>query len=504
MTPWSIQSPPSMGRVRKYLPLPNAEQVEELVLLYQLSIKLLGRDVPEDVIHIALELLHERTRAAVVGFLWVNDEGELTPKLVIPPDEADRVRLSQSLTDLVLQQGRAVWIANQGNSETVGGSESFADAVCAPLVRRGDAGDRKTVGAIHVYLNDGRFRQSDFEFTISVANIVTVALVRAREVVSLKTNYERLAAGEPSSDEIVGSSPRMLDMKSKITRIAKASGCVLIRGESGAGKELVARAVHRESPRGDRPMVSVNCAAIPANLIESQLFGHKQGSFTGADRDHVGYFQQADMGTLFLDEVGELTLAGQAKLLRILEGHPFLPVGATDEVQVDVRVLAATNQDLATYVREKKFREDLYYRLSVFELQVPPLRERGDDIGRLVDLFLDHFRKLHGRPTLDLSPKARQRLIDYPWPGNVRQLRNVLDSAVVLADGKTIEASDVALRDSGVERLETLKLEDWEKKLIREALKRTRGSVPEAAKLLGIGRATLYRRLEQYGIEKPS
>ena len=249
-------------------------------------------------------------------------------------------------------------------------------------------------------------------------------------------------------------------------------------------------------------MVSVNCAAIPSDLMESQLFGHKAGSFTGADRDHIGYFQQADLGTLFLDEIGELPLEGQAKLLRILEGHPFLPVGATQEVRVDVRVIAATNQDLQEYVREKKFREDLYYRLSVFELHIPPLRDREGDIELLVDFFLAHYRKHHGRHGLGLSPAARSRLMSYHWPGNVRQLRNVLDSAVVLTDGDVIEAHDLGLRDSGGEQLDSLKIESWEKKLIIEALKRTADNVPEAAKLLGIGRATLYRKIEQYHIQR--
>ncbi len=282
-----------------------------------------------------------------------------------------------------------------------------------------------------------------------------------------------------------------------------APGCVLVRGESGSGKELVARAIHRSSQRADRPMVSVNCAAIPADLMESQLFGHKAGSFTGADRDHMGFFQQADLGTLFLDEVGELTAAGQAKLLRILEGHPFLPVGATEEVSVDVRVIAATNQNLQKYVRDKRFREDLYYRLSVFELHLPPLRERGDDIGVLAEFFLDHFRRLHGRPNLTLTDAARARLFEYHWPGNVRQLRNVLDSAVVLADDESIRPHDLALRDSGSGgELETLRIDEWEKRLITEALNRTSDNVPEAAKLLGIGRATLYRKIEQYHIER--
>jgi transcriptional regulator with GAF, ATPase, and Fis domain len=291
-----------------------------------------------------------------------------------------------------------VWVANQ--SAEVSDSKSwqhFADAVCAPLVQRIADNGRRTIGAIHVYLQDGRFRQSDFDFVISVANLMVVALVRARELVSLQSNFQRLVESSPGYDELVGQSQPMVTLKTKITRVARAPGCVLVRGESGAGKELVARAIHRASPRADRPMVSVNCAAIPHDLMESQLFGHKQGAFTGADRDHNGYFQQADQGTLFLDEVGELTLEGQAKMLRILEGHPFLSVGATDEVSVDVRVVAATNQDLQVYVREKKFREDLYYRLSVFELHVPPLRDRGDDLGLLVDFFFDHFRRLHGR-----------------------------------------------------------------------------------------------------------
>ena len=236
--------------------------------------------------------------------------------------------------------------------------------------------------------------------------------------------------------------------------------------------------------------------------MESQLFGHKAGAFTSADRDHLGFFQQADSGTLFLDEVGEMTLEGQAKLLRILEGHPFLPVGSSQQVTVDVRVIAATNQDLQTYVRQKKFREDLYYRLSVFELVVPSLRDRGSDINLLVNFFLDHFRRQHGRPGLQLSDEARRKLLSYSWPGNVRQLRNVIDSAVVLAGGNAIEASDLGLHDVSGTEMETLALDYWERRLIGEALKRTSGSVPEAAKLLGIGRATLYRKIEEYAINR--
>jgi Nif-specific regulatory protein len=277
---------------------------------------------------------------------------------------------------------------------------------------------------------------------------------------------------------------------------------VLIRGESGTGKELVARALHLASPRARRPMLTVNCAAIPRDLMESQLFGHKKGAFTGADSDHIGWFQQSHTGTLFLDEIGELTLEGQAKLLRILEGHPFLPVGATEEVLVDVRVIAATNRDLAEVVREKNFREDLFYRLSVFELYVPPLRERGEDVELLTQHFLEHFRIQHGRSDLAIHERAMNHLLDYPWPGNVRQLRNVIDSAVVMADDPEIEVEDLGLRDTGLSRMDTLRIDEWEKRLIRKALQRTGGNVPEAAQLLGISRATAYRKLSEYDIER--
>ncbi len=483
--------------------LPTPEQVQELVLLYQLSIHLLGCENPEEVIRVALELLKERTKAAVVGFLWVDDSEQLRPKVVIPKDAADCVTLSQSLTELVLRQGHAVWVANQSSqANTASDSSTFADAVCAPLVSKLEDGERRTLGAIHVYLQDGRFRQSDFDFVIAVANLVVIALVRARSQTSLRSDYQRLVKVLPGYDELIGQSKEMLELKKKIERVGAAPGCVLVRGESGVGKELVARAVHRSSLRADRPMISVNCAAIPEDLMESQLFGHQAGAFTGAERDHTGYFQQADLGTLFLDEIGELSPEGQAKLLRILEGHPFLPVGATIEIQVDVRILAATNQDLQNKVREKSFREDLYYRLSVFELHIPPLRDRGDDLELLVEFFLNHYRQERGRPQLVLSESARARLFEYRWPGNVRQLRNVIDSAVVLADDDQIQPRDLGLRDSGGEQLDSLQIEHWERKLIVEALKRTAGSVPDAAKLLGIGRATLYRKIEIYHIER--
>ncbi len=479
--------------------LKDAERAHDLLTLHQLSLKLLGCSDPDQVIRESLDLLQRRTKASVVGFLWVSDDGQLKPKLVMPEEAARGVKLDDELTEIVCLERKAIWVDDQRREGTSQDLSHFADAICVPLIDQ-----QKTLGALHLYLEHGRFKQSDFDMAIPLANILTVALIRARRETLLKVDNQRLSDKAAVYDELIGDSKPMQELKSRITRIARATGCVLVRGESGAGKELVARAVHRASSRADRPMLSVNCAAIPRDLMESQLFGHKKGSFTGAESDHSGWFQQAHTGTLFLDEVGEMTLDGQAKLLRILEGHPFLPVGSTKEVTVDVRVIAATNRDLRDFVRDGKFREDLYYRLSVFELYIPPLRDRGTDIELLLNFFLEHFKRQHGRQGLTLSPEARIKLLSYQWPGNVRQLRNVIDSAVVLCEGSVIQPGDLGLRDatgSGGE-LESLRIDYWERKLIQESLTRTGGNVPEAAKLLGLGRATLYRKIDEYGIDR--
>ncbi len=465
--------------------------------LYHLSLNLLSCRDPDDVTQTSLEVLRQRTKASFAGFLWVADDGSLRPKLIIPKESVDHFELSDSLTTIVTEKRHAVWVKNQTNDASASLRE-FADAICVPLLR-----SDKLLGAIHLYLEQGSFSQSEFDFAVSVSNMVAAALVSAREQATLTAEHQRLVKSTASANELIGKSKPMIDLKSRIGRIAQATGCVLIRGESGAGKELVARAVHREGSRADRPMLSVNCAAIPRDLMESQLFGHKKGAFTGAETNHVGWFEQADAGTLFLDEVGEMTLDGQAKLLRIMEGHPFLPVGGAEEIVVDVRIIAATNRDLADFVRDGQFREDLYYRMSVFELYVPPLRDRGDDIERLVDHFFEHFKQQHGRRSLRIGDAAREKLISYNWPGNVRQLRNVIDSAVVMALGDELRPGDFGLRDVGGDRgLNTLRIDDWEKKLIKEAISRANNSVPAAAKMLGIGRATLYRKIEEYGIER--
>lgn len=478
--------------------LRDGEQAADLFIMHQLTIRLLGTVDPAEVVRISLDLLRDRSQASVASFLWMTDEGLLKLKEVLPPEDADKIDISEQLTEMVLKKRHAVWVNNQRTMDESRMSGHYADAICVPLIR-----EKELLGAVHLYRDRGEFRQADFEFAISAANIFSIALVRAREQAKLRADHDRLATKSADVSELIGESKQMRELKSRISRIAQATGCVLVRGESGAGKELVARALHRASPRADRPLLSVNCAAIPKDLMESQLFGHKKGAFTGAERDHAGWFQQADSGTLFLDEVGEMTLDGQAKLLRILEGYPFMPVGSSKEISVDVRVIAATNRDLQEFVRDGRFRQDLYYRLSVFELYIPPLRDRGADLETLLDHFLEHFRRHHGRTNLEMSPEARKKLKEYHWPGNVRQLRNVIDSAVVMAEGPMIRPEDLGLRDiGGGERIESLRMDVWERKLIQEALGRSDGNIPEAAKLLGIGRATLYRKIEEYGIQR--
>ncbi len=483
-------------------PLAQVASTGNLIDLYSLSLSLLRCDNPEDVISTVIELLRDRTQSDIVGLSFDAGDGRFKARQVEPADAADSITIEKSLVKRIVKEGEAIWINDPESADfpklsKSGKKDPWSDIIYAPI-QNADG----NLGVLHLYRQEPKFSQAQFEFVVAASRLLAAGLSQAFERDSLKADRKRIADRNADSGELVGNCLVMQKLKERIDRVGLASGSVLIRGESGVGKELVARAVHRSSRRAKRPMLTVNCAAIPHELIESQLFGHKKGSFTGADNDHIGWFQQAHTGTLFLDEVGELTLEGQAKLLRILEGHPFLPVGATEEVLVDVRVIAATNRDLSEFVREKRFREDLFYRLSVFELLVPPLRDRGEDIDRLVDHFLDHFRRQHGRNLLSLSEAARLRLREYAWPGNVRQLRNVIDSAVVMADDPFIEVDDLGLRDAGLSRLDTLRIDEWERRLIRKALERTGGNVPEAANLLGISRATAYRKISEYEIDR--
>jgi len=310
-------------------------------------------------------------------------------------------------------------------------------------------------------------------------------------------------------DEIIGRSPVHLAVLDKVGRVAPTDATVLICGETGTGKELIARAIHSNSKRRDKPLIKLNCAALPAGLVESELFGHEKGAFTGAISRHTGRFELANGGTIFLDEIGELPADTQAKLLRVLQEHEFDRVGGTSPRKVDVRVIAATNRDLLKAVREKLFREDLYYRLSVFPIQLPPLRERSEDVPLLVQFLLDRFARKIGKRIDGVSRETMERLTAYTWPGNVRELENILERAVILATGPMLEIGpDIRSESvSATVAAPRLALEDVERHHILNVLGQTSGVIdgPKgAATLLGLHPNTLRSRLKKLGIKRTS
>ncbi|QQS45397.1 MAG: sigma-54-dependent Fis family transcriptional regulator [Acidobacteriota bacterium] len=314
-------------------------------------------------------------------------------------------------------------------------------------------------------------------------------------------------------EEIVGASDAMERVKKMIVKVAPSSSTVLIRGESGTGKERVARAIHKASPRVDERFQAVNCAAINENLLESELFGHEKGSFTGAVSEKKGLFEIADKGTLFLDEIGDINVSMQAKLLRALQEKEVLRVGGTRPIKVDVRVLAATNRDLESMVKDERFREDLYYRLNVIPINIPPLRQRQKDIELLTDYFLRKHSANAARP-MKISVEARKLIMDYSWPGNVRQLESAIERALLLAEGDeiTIEDLPVEIRagtqteGAGGFKLppEGISFEDLEKSLILQAMDQTGWNITRAAKLLGLSFRTMQYRLDKFGIKRPA
>ncbi|MBI2901467.1 MAG: sigma-54-dependent Fis family transcriptional regulator [Planctomycetes bacterium] len=310
----------------------------------------------------------------------------------------------------------------------------------------------------------------------------------------------------PDEAAMIGRSQKMKRVFELIEKVAPTNSTVLVLGESGTGKELAARAIHAKSPRRDRPFVKVVCAALPETLLESELFGYEKGAFTGAVTAKPGRFELAEGGTVFLDEIGDLTPATQVKLLRILQDRQFERLGGTQTQTADVRVLAATHRDLEAFVREGKFREDLFYRINVVPISLPPLRDRMDDLPFLCEQLLGRYRQIHGKEGVRLDPKALERLAGYAWPGNVRELQNVLERLVVLSGGGVITAEETAAclpagatapagGGLGSARAEA------ERHAIERALRETDGNRTRAAKLLGVSRRTLHNKLNEYGIE---
>jgi len=304
------------------------------------------------------------------------------------------------------------------------------------------------------------------------------------------------------ADELIAADPVMSAVVTKLEKVAPTGTTVLLLGESGTGKEVAARAIHRLSPRATGPFVAVNCAAVSEQLVESEMFGHEKGAFTGAAEQRRGRFELADGGTLFLDEVGELPAGLQAKLLRVLQEQTFERVGGTRTIEVDVRVVAATNRELAQEMQAGRFREDLYHRLAVFPVRIPPLRERPADIVPLAEHLLARIGRQLGRPAIRLSAKARELIVGCPWPGNVRELGNALERAAILAGGDELTGDDIAVDAIPADGRPVFDgtLKELEREAIRRALAATGGHRKKAAERLGIGLRTLYDKLKEYGL----
>lgn len=376
--------------------------------------------------------------------------------------------------------------------------------VCVPLR---DA-DGKVIGAFEgINRNDDKlFNEADVDCLEQLGTQAAVAVQNLREMSLLNRSRDQLAETVAGQVQIVGDSSAIAALRDTVQRLASTDLPVLVLGESGTGKEVVANAIHFGGPRAQSPFVAVNCAAIAESLLESELFGHEEGAFTDARSARQGKFELADGGTLFLDEVGDMSLGGQAKLLRVLEQKVITRVGGSETIPVNVRIVAATNANLAESVRDKKFREDLYYRLSVVTLDLPSLRDRPEDILPLAEHFLKGFAEKAKRPHLQLTPDARRRLQSHAWPGNIRELRNLMERVAYMAAGDRVEVDDLAFilspeEDNATQLSLDLGLDsatkEFQKDFIRRSIKQVKGNMTDAARLLGLHRSNLYRKMKQ-------
>ena len=434
-------------------------------------------------------------------------------------------RISDYVSSKALETRAAVVAHDVSSDDKFKSSDSLRamraeSIVCAPI-RSVD----RLLGLIQMYSTnpDNRLQPDDAEFTLAVADQLAGALDNLKERSRLAAGLARVETENRTlreqlliETELVGDSESIRRLRERILRIAPTGATVLIRGESGVGKELVARAIHQHSNRAEGPFVTMNCAALSESLLESELFGHEKGSFTGATGRKIGKFEQAHTGTIFLDEVGEMSPAIQAKFLRVLEGHPYERVGGGSEVRVDVRVVAATNRDLEESVDSGRFRKDLYFRLQVMELVVEPLRDRRTDIAILAKHFMQRFSKKCGRNVTSIMPAAMTTLVNYGWPGNVRELQNTIERAVILCSGDAIGPNDIQLSALGKSDSPTplpsgasqgyrpVSIDIIEQEHILSTLEWTKWNKSQAAHILEIERSTLDRKLKKYDVERPS
>ncbi len=487
----------------------------DLSLLYRLALDMGSAASYEELVKIVLDGLLEAVPAEVGAILTMKEgrDLEVTAHRHRDPSIHAYSRVSEFVTHEVLASREAILAEDVSRDRYLRNRESLTSLgatslICAPI----NFGN-KTLGLIHLYCTDPHkaLGPEDLEFTVAVAKQLAAVTHQMRRQESLSFENQALRDQLRVESEIVGDSAAVHEIHDQIARVAPTNATVLIRGESGSGKELVARALHYSSPRKDGPFICLNCAAITETLLESELFGHEKGAFTGATEKKIGKFEAAHRGTIFLDEIGEMGVHTQAKLLRILEGHPFERVGGGQQIQVDVRVVAATNQPLEKNLQEGKFRRDLFFRLQVVEIRVPGLSERKEDVRLLADHFLKRFLRETSRKIRGFTASAYQKLEMYHWPGNVRELRNVVERAVALGRAPMIDASDIWLSSieaggpqpsgDGTAAYQPLTLEEIERRHILRTLQHTEWNKSQAAGILKIERSTLDRKIKAYELK---
>lgn len=457
--------------------------------------------------------LLECERASI--FLWDKPHKQLVARPALGVDGSElRIPDNAGVVGAVIQTGESRRVTSQTTSDIdrrVDNKLGFTtrNLLCVPLKGRGN----ERIGAFEI-LNrkKGEFSPDDEIVLEELAGHAAIAIENSHELKQLLLARDRVADQAASGLQLLGQSQKIVDLRKKIDRIADSDLTVLVLGENGSGKEVVSRQIHYGSKRRSQPLVAVNCAAITETLLESELFGHEKGAFTDAREARAGKFEIASGGTLFLDEIGDMSLGGQAKLLRALEERVITRVGGSKPISIDTRVVAATNQNLAELVREKKFREDLYFRLSVVTLDLPPLRDRDDDVLLLAEFFLDDIARRSRRKAPSLSTGAKNRLRTHTWPGNVRELRNLMERLLFLTEGDTIDADDISFQisprkaESGASTFSTdLPLADatikFQVDYIQKHIQLARGNMTLAAQRMGLHRSNLYRKMKQLGME---
>jgi transcriptional regulator with GAF, ATPase, and Fis domain len=494
--------------------VPKADPIDQekssTVVAYQRMLEFSQRIAQEkDIEALLKKLLKEITEltAAEHGFLVLLEDGK--PKIKVKEPDLDHDNLapligpmSDSVVKKVINSKEAIIISDALHDQEFSSSLSvinyrLTSVMCTPLTYQGH-----TFGAIYVGNNSfiNVFDQKSLELMTIYSSQAALLVQNALHINALKKRTQKLQESLELTKfgGIIGGCQGMQEVFQQVEKVAQTDISVLIVGETGTGKELIARELHQRSPRKNGPFVVINCGAIPENLLESELFGHVRGAFTGATQSRIGKFQAANNGTLFLDEIGEMPLHLQVKLLRTLQDHKVTRVGDNKNESVNIRVIAATNRDLAMLVKKNEFREDLYYRLNVIQITVPPLKERGNDVLVIANYFLQKYAKIYGKDIIGLLESAQNALLNYNWPGNVRQLENRIRRAIVMCDHNRITASDLDLMSDATEKVLPLAhaLEKYRARYITESLERNAGNRTKTASELGVDPRTIFRHLE--------